>query len=346
MNVHLIEALEQLQEEKGISKEETLIALETALRTAYKKAFGNEENVEIHIDRLSGEISIFQVFEVLEEWDDIEDPEGKLLLEDARKIDHLCSVGDRVRQKVNTKKFNRIAAQVGKQVLVQKIRELEKDSLFQQYKDLAGGIATAEIMRSIPDGYEIRIGKLNTMIRSEHMIPGERFRNGELIKVLIEQVEKKTRGAIIKVDRSSPAFVVALLKKEVPELEEGVIEVKAIAREPGIRTKIAIHSHNMQIDPVGSCVGENSTRVSSILRELKGEKVDIFPWSDEIVGLIKNALAPTSVVEVEIVDEENRIARIWVPPTQLSLAIGKGGQNARLAAKLTSWKIDIKPVLE
>lgn len=346
MNIHLIEALEQLQEEKGISKEEILIALETALRTAYKKAFGSEENVEIHVDRLSGEIGIFQTFEVVEEIPEDNGADGKLLLPEARKIDHLCSVGEIVRQKVNTKKFNRIAAQVGKQVLVQKIRELEKDSLFLQYKDLAGGIVTAEVMRPMQDGYEIRIGKMDTVIRAEHMIPGERFRNGELIKVLIEQVEKKTRGAFIKADRSSPAFVIALMKKEIPELEEGVIEVKAISREPGIRTKIAISSHNMQIDPVGSCIGENSTRITSILRELKGEKVDIFPWSEDVITLIKNALAPTSVVEVEIVDHENRIARIWVPPTQLSLAIGKGGQNARLAAKLTSWKIDIKPVLE
>jgi len=346
VNINLIEALEQLEDEKGIPKLEVLEALERALKVSYKKTFGTEENVEIRIDPLSGEIGIFRLFEVMAPEQEITDPQNQIPLDEARKMEHLIAEGDVLRQKINVKKFNRIAAQIAKQVLIQKIRELEKESLFHQYKEMMGKVVSAEVMREAREGYEIRVGKVETMLLQENTIPGEKFRHGDLIKVFVENVEKRIRGASLKVNRTSPEFVIGLLKNEVPELENQVMEIKAIAREPGVRTKIALQSHNPQVDPVGSCIGENGGRISSVVREIRGEKVDVFEWSEDLKTLIKNALAPASVIDVDIVDEQNHVTRIWVPPTQLSLAIGKGGQNARLAARLTGWKIDIKPILE
>ncbi|HNR63545.1 MAG TPA: transcription termination factor NusA [Thermotogota bacterium] len=345
MNIQLINALEQLQEDRGISKEEVIDALEKSLKVAYKKSFGEEENVEVKIDQRNGEITVFRIFEVVKELSEVTDI-NKIHVDEARKIEHLIVPGDMLRQKVNVKKFNRIAAQTAKQVLIQKIRELEKESLFTQYKDMNGKIVTAEIMRETRDGYEIRVGKLDTTISFDHLLPNDRFKNGDLVKVLVESIDRRNRGAAIKVDRVSAQFVQQLLSLEVPELENGIMQIKAIAREAGIRTKIALVSEHPQVDPIGASIGESGGRIAPVVRELKGEKIDVFYWSDDVKELIKNALAPAEVLEVEIVDPDNRISRVWVPPTQLSLAIGKGGQNARLAAKLTGWKVDIKPLLE
>ncbi|HQG97668.1 MAG TPA: transcription termination factor NusA, partial [Thermotogota bacterium] len=271
---------------------------------------------------------------------------NKIQVDEARKIEHLIAPGDILRQRVNVKKFNRIAAQTAKQVLIQKIRELEKESLFAQYKDMNGKIVTAEVIRETRDGYELRVGKLDTTIPFDRLLPNDRYRNGDLMKVLVESIDRRSRAAAIKVDRVSPQFVQQLLTLEVPELENGILQIKAIAREAGVRTKIALVSEHPQVDPIGASIGESGGRIASVVRELKGEKIDVFYWSDDPKELIKNALAPADVLEVEIVDPDNRISRVWVPPTQLSLAIGKGGQNARLAAKLTGWKVDIKPLLE
>jgi N utilization substance protein A len=345
MNIQLINALEQLQEDRGIPKDEVIDALEKSLKIAYKKSFGEEENVEVKIDNRNGEITVYRLFDVVKDPAEVTDV-NKILIDEARKIEHLIAPGDVLHQKVNVKKFNRIAAQTAKQVLIQKIRELEKETLFTQYKDMNGKIVTAEVMRETRDGYEIRIGKLDTVISNDHLLPNEHFKNGDLIKILVEAVDKRNRGAAIKADRASALFVQQLLSLEVPELENEIMQVKAIAREPGVRTKIALVSANPQVDPIGASIGESGGRISSVVRELKGEKIDVFYWSEDIKELIKNALAPAEVIEVEIVDPDNHISRVWVPPTQLSLAIGKGGQNARLAAKLTGWKVDIKPLLE
>lgn len=345
MNIHLINALEQLQEEKGIPKDEVIDALEKSLKVAYKKSFGEEENIEIKIDNRNGEISVVKIFEVVKEKEEVTDC-NKIHIDEARKFEHQILPGETLRQKINVKKFNRIAAQTAKQVLIQKIRELEKENLFSQYKEMCGNIVTGEVMRETREGYEIRIGKLDTILSSDRLLPNEKFKNGDLVKVLVESVDKRGKGAAIKVDRASALFVQRLLTVEVPELESGLMEVKAIAREPGIRTKIALYSSNPQVDPIGASIGESGGRISSVIRELRGEKVDVFYWSEDIQELIKNALAPAQILEVEIVDAVNHISRVWVPPTQLSLAIGKGGQNARLAAKLTGWKVDIKPILE
>lgn len=346
MNINLIEALEQLETEKGIKKEEIIEALERSLKVSYKKAFGEEEHVEIKVDQLTGEISIYRLFFVVEKEEDIQDPSYEIDIKAAHKIKHNAKIGEEIRQKINVKKFNRIAAQTAKQVLIQKLRELEKDSIYTQYKDMENTLASAEVMRPLSNGYEIRIGKVETVITQERMIPGERYENGKHIKVYIETVEKSPRGAYMRVNRTSREFLKMLLFKEVPELTDGTMEIVAISREPGVRSKVALRSSNHQVDPVGACIGENGTRITNIVKELSGEKVDAFEWSDDIEILIRNALAPAEVIEVEVLDEENKISRIWVPPTQLSLAIGKGGQNARLAARLTGWKIDIKPILE
>jgi N utilization substance protein A len=345
MNIQLINALEQLREDRGISKEEVIDALEKSLKVAYKKSFGEEENVEVKIDPRNGEITVFRVFEVVKEESEVTDI-NKIQVDEARKIEHLIAPGDILRQRVNVKKFNRIAAQTAKQGLIQKIRELEKESLFAQYKDMNGKIVTAEVIRETRDGYELRVGKLDTTIPFDRLLPNDRYRNGDLMKVLVESIDRRSRAAAIKVDRVSPQFVQQLLTLEVPELENGILQIKAIAREAGVRTKIALVSEHPQVDPIGASIGESGGRIASVVRELKGEKIDVFYWSDDPKELIKNALAPADVLEVEIVDPDNRISRVWVPPTQLSLAIGKGGQNARLAAKLTGWKVDIKPLLE
>jgi len=342
MNLNLLEALEQLEEEKGISKDEIIEILERALVSAYKKNFGTSKNVEVKIDRMTGDIQLYQVFDVVE---NVTDELTQISLQDARKIDPLADIGKKIYKKISVKEFGRIAAQTAKQVLIQRIRELEKERQYEHYSELAGSVTTCEVIRVTADWADIRVGKIETRLMKRDWIPGETIKPGDLIKVYVVDVLKDKKGPKILVSRSVPEFVVSLLKLEVPEVENGVVQVKAIAREPGVRTKIGVVSTNPQVDPVGACIGEGGSRISSILRELKGEKVDIFKWTEDPKQLIANALAPASVVSVEILDAERKAARVLVPPTQLSLAIGKGGQNARLAVKVTGWKIDIKPVM-
>jgi len=342
MNIGLLEALDQLEEEKGISKEEVFQILEKALMSAYRKNFGSSRNVEVKIDRNTGSIELYQILEVVE---NVENPALQISLEEAKKIDPEAQIGSIVKRELNARKFGRIAAQTAKQVLIQKIRELEKEKQYEQYSELKGSVTTAEIIRVTADWADIRIGKLETRLPKREWIPGEELSAGSLIKVYILDVKKTTKGPKILVSRTVPDFIIGLMKLEIPEIENGVVEVKAIAREPGIRTKVAVSSNNPQVDPVGACIGEGGNRIAAILKEIKGEKLDVLRWSEDPKQFIANALAPASVIEVEVLDAERKVARVLVPPTQLSLAIGKGGQNARLAAKLTGWKIDIKPIM-
>ena len=342
MNIGLLEALDQLEEEKGISKEEVFQILEKALMSAYRKNFGSSRNVEVKIDRNTGSIELYQILEVVE---NVENPALQISLEEAKKIDPEAQIGSIVKRELNARKFGRIAAQTAKQVLIQKIRELEKEKQYEQYSELKGSVTTAEIIRVTADWADIRIGKLETRLPKREWIPGEELSAGSLIKVYILDVKKTTKGPKILVSRTVPDFIIGLMKLEIPEIENGVVEVKAIAREPGIRTKVAVSSNNPQVDPVGACIGEGGSRIAAILKEIKGEKLDVLRWSEDPKQFIANALAPASVIEVEVLDAERKVARVLVPPTQLSLAIGKGGQNARLAAKLTGWKIDIKPIM-
>lgn len=342
MNLGLLDALDQLEEEKGISKDEIIQILEKALVSAYKKNFGSAKNVDVRIDRMTGDIQLFQVFDVVE---NVEDPLTQISLDEAKKSDPLTEIGEKIYKKMSVKNFGRIAAQTAKQVLIQRIRELEKERQYEHYSGLAGSVVTAEVIRVTADWADVRVGKIETRLPKKEWIGNEVIKSGDLIKVYVASVVKDKKGPKILVSRALPEFVAGLLKLEVPEVENGIVQIKAIAREPGVRTKVAVISTNPQVDPVGACIGEGGSRIVAILKELKGEKVDVFRWSEDPRQLIANALAPASATNVEILDYERKAARVLVPPTQLSLAIGKGGQNARLAVKLTGWKIDIKPVM-
>ncbi len=338
----LLEALKELEREKGISVDESIEILSKALMSAYKKYSESERNVEILINRQSGEIEVYQLLEVV---DKVENPNLQISLEDALKIKSGVNVGDVIKKKINIKSLGRYAIQTAKQVLIQRVREIEKERQFEKYTELIGKIVTAEVLKVTPEWLDIRIGKIETHLPAKEWIPDETFEQSELIKVYVINVEKGKKGPKIIVSRAVPEFVEKLLALEVPEIEDGVVEIVRIAREPGVRTKVAVQSKDVRVDPIGACIGPDGTRIASILKELKVEKLDIIKWSDDPKELITNALMPATVLEVDILNEAEKSARVLVSPTQLSLAIGKGGQNARLAAKLTGWKIDIKPVM-
>ncbi|PZC52947.1 MULTISPECIES: transcription termination factor NusA [unclassified Mesotoga] len=342
MNLNLLEALDQLQDEKNIEKEEVLDILEKALQSAYKKNFASESDVDVRIDRLTGDIEVFERLAVVQS---VENPSVEVTLEEALKIDSTVEVGSIIEKKLNIKKFKRIAAQTARQVLIQKIREREKENLFDKYVDMKGTATTSEILRVTAEWIDLRIGKLETRIPTKELIPGEQPRLNSLMKVFVVDVTRSARGPRLLVTRRTPEFVIELLKLQVPEIAGGDVTVKAIAREEGIRSKVAVFSQNTKVDPVGACIGESGTRIAEVLREIKPEKVDILRWSDDPAEFVGNSIAPASALEVKIANPENREAVVYVSPTQLSLAIGKGGQNARLAAKLTGWKIDIKPIM-
>ncbi len=338
----LLEALKELEREKGISVDESIEILSKALMSAYKKYSESERNVEILINRQSGEIEVYQLLEVV---DKVENLNLQISLEDALKIKSGVNVGDVIKKKINIKSLGRYAIQTAKQVLIQKVREIEKERQFEKYNELVGKIVTAEVLKVTSEWLDIRIGKLETHLPAKEWIPSEIFEQSELIKVYVVHVEKGKKGPKIIVSRAVPEFVEKLLALEVPEIEEGFVEIVRIAREPGVRTKVAVQSKDVRVDPIGACIGPDGARIASILRELKGEKLDIIKWSQDPKELIANALMPATVLEVDILSESEKSARVLVSPTQLSLAIGKGGQNARLAVKLTGWKIDIKPVM-
>nr|WP_235598486.1 transcription termination factor NusA [Kosmotoga arenicorallina] len=342
LNLNLLEALEQLEQEKNIRKEEVLEILEKALQSAYKKNFGGESDVQVIIDRLTGDIGVYERLLVTNE---VNDPHQEIALPEALKLDPTAKAGEFILRRLNIKKFKRIAAQTARQVLIQKIRELEKDNLYSIYADLKGSVTTAEILRIVEGWADLRIGKIDTRIPLKEAIPGEELRPNTFIKVFVVDVLKTTKGPKILVTRRGTSFIEELLKLQVPEIENGDVRIVSIAREEGVRTKVAVDSEDMKVDPIGACIGESGVRIGEILREIRPEKVDILRWSADPAKFISNAIAPASAIEVKISSEENKEATVYVAPTQLSLAIGKGGQNARLAAKLTGWKIDIKPLM-
>lgn len=342
MNLNLIEAIEELEEEKGIPKEDVLIALEQALKTAYKNNFGGNKNVDVEIDRVTGDVKIFQLLSVVEG-----NPadNSEISLEEALTIQPDAKVGDVIRRPLELRDFGRIAVQTARQVLIQKIRDFEKENLFKKYSEMVGSVTTAEVMRVTDRWADVRVGKIETRLLKRDWIYGEQLRQGSLIKLYIVNVTRAGKSPKIFVSRAVPEFVIELFKLEVPEIEQGIVEIKAIARESGVRTKIAVVSNNPNVDPVGACIGEGGSRISAVLRELKHERVDVVRWSLDPLEFVANALSPARVVDVRILDERAKSARVLVAPSELSVAIGKGGQNARLAVKLTGWKIDIKAVM-
>ena len=338
MNTEFLEALKDLEKEKGIAVDILLEAIEAALLSAYKRNFGSLQNARVHIDRDTGDFKVYTQRTVNEQ---VEDPRLEITLEEAQKINPNYEIGDIVETEVTPRNFGRIAAQTAKQVVVQRIREAERNIIFEEFANREGDIVTGVVQRIEQKNVFIELGKTEAILAPTEQIPGEEYRHGERIKTYIIEVRKTTKGPQILVSRTHPGLLKRLFELEVPELHDGVVELKGIAREAGARSKIAVYSRDENVDPVGACVGPKGMRVQNIVNEINGEKIDIIKWNPDPSKFVASSLSPAKVVAVEIWEEE-KVARVIVPDYQLSLAIGKEGQNARLAAKLTGWKIDIK----
>ena len=337
-NNELLEALNILEQEKNISKETLLEAIENSLITACKNHFGKSENVKVNIDPETCEYHVFQEKKVVEK---VEDPVEEISLVNAKMIDSKYELDDIVNVEVKSKEFGRIATQNAKNVILQKIREEERKVLFDEYYSKEKDIVTGIVQRYVGKNVSINLGKVDAILTENEQVKGEVFQPTERIKVYILEVKSTSKGPRVLVSRTHPELVKRLFESEVAEVKDGTVEIKAIAREAGSRTKIAVWSNDPDVDPVGACVGMNGARVNAIVNELRGEKIDIITWNENPAMLIENALSPAKVISV-IADAEEKAAKVVVPDYQLSLAIGKEGQNARLAARLTGFKIDIQ----
>jgi len=339
MNKEFIQAIEDLEKERHISKEVLIEAIESALVSAYKKNYGTSQNVRVDIDQETGDINVYMRMDVVEE---IEDELTQLSIEEAKEIDYRYEVGDIVEYQVTPRDFGRIAAQTAKQVVVQRIREAERGMIFDDYITRQGEIVTGSVQRISNDTLFVNIGKTEGILSANEQVPGETYKINDRLKVFIMDVKKSNKGPQVFLSRSHPGLVKRLFELEVPEIEDGTVEIRGIAREAGSRTKMAVYTEFENVDPVGSCVGTRGARVQAIVDELNGEKIDIIPWSEDPAELIANVLSPAKVEKVIIDQEEEKMATVVVPDYQLSLAIGKEGQNVRLAARVSGWKIDIK----
>ncbi len=338
MNNELLEALNILEEEKNISKDTLLEAIENSLLTACKNHFGKSENIKVSIDPQTCEFHVYQEKTVVEK---VEDPCMEISLANAKMIDSVYELGDVINEEVKSKEFGRIATQNAKNVILQKIREEERKVLFDEYYSKEHDVVTGVVQRYVGKNVSINLGKVDAILTEGEQIEGEVFKPTERIKLYILEVKSTSKGPKILVSRTHPDLVKRLFESEVTEVKDGIVEIKSIAREAGSRTKIAVYSQDEDVDAVGACVGMNGARVNAIVNELRGEKIDIINWCENSAVLIQNALSPAKVISV-IADDEERKAKVVVPDYQLSLAIGKSGQNARLAARLTGFKIDIK----
>lgn len=341
-NKQLIVAIQELEKEKGIKKDYLLDSIESALLTAYKRNYNSQENVKVVVDRETGASHLYSVKEVVEY---AENPILQISLEEARKLDKEAQIGGTVDVELVPKNFGRIAAQTAKQVIIQKLREAEREIIYSEYSERKGEIVSGIIQKADQNIVVMDLGKVEGVMPAKEQIPTEKYHVNDKIKGYILDVEKGAKGVPqVVISRACPEFVKKLFEFEIPEIYEGVIEIKAVSRDAGSRSKVAVYSPNENIDPVGSCVGQKGVRIQNIINELNGEKIDVIEWNADLSIYISSALLPAQVMAVDI-DEENRIAQVIVPDDQLSLAIGKSGQNARLAAKLTGlsdWRIDIK----
>lgn len=337
-NNELLEALNILEQEKNISKDTLLEAIENSLVTACKNHFGSSDNVKVSIDPETCEFHVFQKKTVVET---VEDPVEQISLVNAKMINSKYEIGDVVNIEVQSKEFGRIATQNAKNVILQKIREEERKVLYDQYYSMEKDVVTGVVQRYVGRNVSINLGRVDAILTENEQVKGEVFQPTERIKVYILEVKATSKGPKVLVSRTHPELVKRLFESEVAEVREGIVEIKAIAREAGSRTKIAVWSNDPDVDPVGACVGMNGARVNAIVGELRGEKIDIITWNENPAMMIENALSPAKVISV-IADAEEKSAKVVVPDYQLSLAIGKEGQNARLAARLTGFKIDIK----
>lgn len=333
-----LNALELVAKEKGIDKEIIFEAIEASLVSACKKHFGTSQNIKVDMNRETGEVKCFTQKTVVET---VEDPQLEMSLEMARIANPNFVVGDVVDIEVTPKNFGRISAQTAKQVVVQKFREAEREILFNQYITKEREVVTAVVQRKERRNVILQMGKIDAVLAANEQIPGEQYDFNDRVKVYVLEVKQTTKGPQIFVSRTHPELVKRLFEQEVPEVHDGTVEIKSIAREAGSRTKIAVYSKNENVDALGACVGQNGYRVNVIVNELGGEKIDVINWSEDPREFIAAALSPSKVLEVKL-NEAEQSAKIVVPDHQLSLAIGKEGQNARLSAKLTGWRIDIK----
>ncbi|NJD56707.1 MAG: transcription termination/antitermination protein NusA [Nitrospirae bacterium] len=337
MTKELCHVIEQISREKGISKETMVEALESALLSAMRKKYGGRTNINLTIDRKKCPIRVFESKQVVAE---VTDRDMEISVKDAVKIDPSKKEGDTVEFPLDLHDLGRIAAQTAKQVIFQRVREAERDVIYSEFKDKAGQIVSGTVMRREKGAYFINLGKTEAYLAIKDTLPNENLKRGDTVKAIVEEVKVTSKGPEIIVSRTTPQFVSGLFKMEVPEISEGLVIIKNIVREPGERTKIAVTSKDSAVDPVGSCVGMKGTRVQAIVRELRGERIDIIPWTDDPRTLLARALSPATVEKIGV-NEEDKTAMVVVNDQQLSLAIGKKGQNVRLAMKLTGWDIDI-----
>ena len=340
MNREFLAAMDDLEREKDISKEALLDAIEQALISAYKKNYANSQNVRVEIDRVTGDIGVYMVKKVVPD-EDVMNDYDELTLDEAHAIDEKYQIGDIIEQKVVPKNFGRIAAQTAKQVVVQRIREAERNSIYDEFHTRIGEIVTGVVSRVSNGTIFVDINRTEGILSAREQVPGEDYTINHRLKVYIMDVRKTGRGTQIFLSRSHPGLVKRLFELEVPEIREGIVEIRSISREAGSRTKMAVSTDSQDVDAVGSCIGPRGSRVQAVVDELFGEKIDIIQWSTDPAELIKSALSPARAEEV-FINEEEKAASVVVPDYQLSLAIGMKGQNVRLAARLCGWKIDIR----
>ncbi|OPA77635.1 transcription termination/antitermination protein NusA [Paenibacillus selenitireducens] len=338
MSMEFIEALNEIEREKGISKDILFEAIEAALISSYKRNFNTAQNVRVDMNRHNGVIKVFARKTVV---DEVLDPRMEISLYASREINPNFQLNDIAEIEVTPRDFGRIAAQTAKQVVTQRIREAERGLIYNAYIEKEEDIVTGIVQRQDLRNVYIDLGKIEAALPLNELMPNEKFKQGDRVKAYITKVENTTKGPQILLSRTHPGLLKRLFELEVPEIFDGVVEIRSVAREAGFRSKIAVHSRNEEVDPVGSCVGPKGMRVQTIVNELKGEKIDIVCWSESVEEYVANSLSPSKVLEVQVFEQE-KMARVIVPDYQLSLAIGIKGQNARLAAKLTGWKIDIK----
>lgn len=341
MNKELMEALDILEKEKEISKETLFEAIENSLMTACKNHFGKADNIKVEINRETCDFLCYAEKEVVETKDDVEDDCLQIALEDAKAVSKKAKVGDLLHVEIKSKEFGRIATQNAKNVILQKIREEERSVIYNQYYEKEKDVVTGVVQRYVGKNISINLGKADALLTETEQVKGEVFKPTERIKVYIVDVKNTPKGPRINVSRTHPELVKRLFENEVTEIKDGTVEIMSIAREAGSRTKIAVWSNDPNVDAVGACVGKNGERVNTVVEELRGEKIDIVDWDENPGNLIQNALSPAKIVAV-FADPDEKTAKVVVPDYQLSLAIGKEGQNARLAARLTGYKIDIK----
>jgi N utilization substance protein A len=330
--------IEQVSRDRGIDKEVLVKTLEEALGSAARKKFGTKVDIEVRYDEERGEIEVFQFKDVVEK---VTEPDLEIDLEEGRKLDAGCEVGDSIGTKMDTKTFGRIAAQSAKQVIIQKMKDAERIVIYESFINRKGEIINGIVQRIDKRDIIVNLGRTEAILPVREQIPKETYRRGDRIRAYILDVLHESRGPQVILSRSHPSFLVALFNTEVPEISEDIVKIVAAAREPGSRAKIAVTSNDSDIDPVGACVGMKGTRVQSVVHELKGEKIDIIPWRNDPAKFVCNALAPAEISRV-VIDEANRSMEVIVPDEYLSVAIGKRGQNVRLASKLTGWSIDVR----